>query len=181
MPCRAARAGAQPCLPAVLPQPACPCFASLLQVGINSGVYTFDLQKEDGPHKVWGAASRLVAPLDGKGGMHVHMHAGAVGVCLPRLCAWLPLRCCRGWARGPRRAASLSARRRLLCPLPPPQVQARYSFVYRKIDGDWRITEHHSSAMPEPVAAVEEKAAQLETVGECGMVPGAGRPRQHRG
>ncbi|KAI3434964.1 hypothetical protein D9Q98_003017 [Chlorella vulgaris] len=34
----------------------------------------------------------------------------------------------------------------------PVKVQARYSFIYRKIDGVWKITEHHSSAMPEPVA-----------------------------
>lgn len=28
-------------------------------------------------------------------------------------------------------------------------VQARYSFTYRKIDGVWKIIDHHSSAMPE--------------------------------
>ncbi len=39
------------------------------------------------------------------------------------------------------------------------KVQARYSFSYKKIDGQWLITSHHSSAMPEkPVA--EEKAVQ---------------------
>jgi hypothetical protein len=44
------------------------------------------------------------------------------------------------------------------------QVQARYSYIYRKIDGVWKIAEHHSSAMPEPVAAPAEAAK--EAVGE---------------
>lgn len=29
------------------------------------------------------------------------------------------------------------------------QVQARYSFVYELVDGEWLIAHHHSSAMPE--------------------------------
>jgi len=28
-------------------------------------------------------------------------------------------------------------------------VTARFSYLYRQIDGDWKILEHHSSAMPE--------------------------------
>jgi hypothetical protein len=28
-------------------------------------------------------------------------------------------------------------------------VQARYTFIYKKIDDRWFIAEHHSSAMPE--------------------------------
>uniref|UniRef100_A0A7S2QTK9 Calcium/calmodulin-dependent protein kinase II association-domain domain-containing protein n=1 Tax=Chlamydomonas chlamydogama TaxID=225041 RepID=A0A7S2QTK9_9CHLO len=35
----------------------------------------------------------------------------------------------------------------------PAKVQARFSFTYKKIDGQWLIIDHHSSGMPEPVAA----------------------------
>lgn len=38
------------------------------------------------------------------------------------------------------------------------KVQARYTFVYRLIDGEWKIIEHHSSAMPEPTTTEEDKS-----------------------
>eukprot|EP00798_Chlamydomonas_sp_ICE-L_P007787 gene7787-biopygen17556 len=38
------------------------------------------------------------------------------------------------------------------------KLQARYSFTYRKIDGEWLIIDHHSSAMPE---SEEKKVAEV--------------------
>jgi len=35
----------------------------------------------------------------------------------------------------------------------PVKVQARYTYLYEKIGGEWKIMNHHSSAMPEPTAA----------------------------
>jgi uncharacterized protein (TIGR02246 family) len=32
-------------------------------------------------------------------------------------------------------------------------VSARFTYLYRHVDGQWKITEHHSSAMPEVVSA----------------------------
>ncbi len=39
------------------------------------------------------------------------------------------------------------------------KVQARYSFTYKRIDGQWLITSHHSSAMPEKPPG-DDKATQ---------------------
>lgn len=33
------------------------------------------------------------------------------------------------------------------------QVTARFSYLYKRIDGEWKIIEHHSSAMPELAVA----------------------------
>lgn len=38
-------------------------------------------------------------------------------------------------------------------------VQARYTFLYTRVDGQWKILNHHSSAMPEKVPS--EVAKQL--------------------
>jgi uncharacterized protein (TIGR02246 family) len=37
----------------------------------------------------------------------------------------------------------------------PVKVQARFSFLYKKVDGEWKIADHHSSAMPEVDPAKE--------------------------
>lgn len=34
-------------------------------------------------------------------------------------------------------------------------VTARYTYLYRRVNGEWKIAEHHSSAMPEAVAEAE--------------------------
>ncbi len=34
-------------------------------------------------------------------------------------------------------------------------VTARYTYLYRRVNGEWKIAEHHSSAMPEAVPASE--------------------------
>ncbi|WOJ97224.1 SgcJ/EcaC family oxidoreductase [Congregibacter brevis] len=39
------------------------------------------------------------------------------------------------------------------------QVTARFTYLYREIDGAWKIVEHHSSAMPEVVAAPQQETA----------------------
>jgi uncharacterized protein (TIGR02246 family) len=39
------------------------------------------------------------------------------------------------------------------------QVTARFTYLYRLVDGQWKIAEHHSSAMPEVAAASRDTAA----------------------
>ncbi len=55
-------------------------------------------------------------------------------------------------------------------------VKARYSFSYRKIDGQWLITSHHSSGMPEkpqaPVAHAAESAPVPKSAESVGQAKG---------
>jgi uncharacterized protein (TIGR02246 family) len=113
-------------------------------VGSNSGIYTFALVKEGKPVKVgWAAAALPVccwaeACASGQQCRKHHVplalralfvvHYSKSDTLLPAACSSI-----------------------VLLMFLPLQVQARYSFIYRKIDGVWKITEHHSSAMPEPV------------------------------
>ena len=40
-------------------------------------------------------------------------------------------------------------------------VEARFSYMWRKIDGAWKIVHHHSSALPKaPESAVEEAESE---------------------
>jgi uncharacterized protein (TIGR02246 family) len=43
-------------------------------------------------------------------------------------------------------------------------VVARYSFVYVKEDGEWKIAHHHSSAMPEGMMSAARKVKAMEAV-----------------
>jgi uncharacterized protein (TIGR02246 family) len=42
------------------------------------------------------------------------------------------------------------------------KVKARYSFIYVFEDGEWKISHHHSSAMPEAMLQAAEKVAKME-------------------
>ena len=37
-------------------------------------------------------------------------------------------------------------------------VTARYTYLYRNVDGEWKITEHHRSAMPEAANAAPSES-----------------------
>ena len=42
------------------------------------------------------------------------------------------------------------------------KAKGRYSFVYTFENGEWKISNHHSSIMPEPAVAAFKKVAELE-------------------
>ncbi len=39
------------------------------------------------------------------------------------------------------------------------RVTARFTYLYRLVNGEWKIAEHHSSAMPETAAQADDEAA----------------------
>ena len=43
-------------------------------------------------------------------------------------------------------------------------VKARYSFLYMYKNGEWKISHHHSSAMPEGLLAAADKVKQMEQI-----------------
>jgi hypothetical protein len=53
------------------------------------------------------------------------------------------------------------------------KLQARFSFVYHKENGVWKIAEHHSSAMPEQKLPTnkEVRNARLRIVQKCTFAP----------
>ena len=50
------------------------------------------------------------------------------------------------------------------------KVKGRYSFVYVYEDGEWKISHHHSSVMPEPILGPAPKPAVAETKKEKELV-----------
>jgi uncharacterized protein (TIGR02246 family) len=52
-------------------------------------------------------------------------------------------------------------------------VTARFTYLYRKVGGEWKIAEHHSSAMPEKVARYKLRMSEPDkSTSGCG--PGCG-------
>ncbi len=46
------------------------------------------------------------------------------------------------------------------------KTKGRYSYVYTYENGEWKISNHHSSIMPEPAVAAFKKVAELEKQSE---------------
>lgn len=51
------------------------------------------------------------------------------------------------------------------------QVRARYTFTYKRIDGDWLISSHHSSAMPERPVPAASRNTKPVAIGESSTTP----------
>jgi hypothetical protein len=58
-------------------------------------------------------------------------------------------------------------------------VQARFSYFWKKTAGEWKITHHHSSAVPQPAApGAPPAAADVEKVAELNFDLGTVTPEE---
>jgi hypothetical protein len=55
------------------------------------------------------------------------------------------------------------------------KVKARYSFVYVFEDGEWKISHHHSSIMPESVLGSAKKSTEEEMLEGKAKVNGSAK------
>ena len=50
------------------------------------------------------------------------------------------------------------------------KTRGRYSYVYTFEKGEWKISNHHSSIMPEPAVAAMKRVAAMESAPESSSV-----------